>query len=178
MSAGRNTGQPVGSGTPSAFGSSACKRPLNNSVSVPAPERGPALAKPRLLGKDPVDQIPATDMAAGKKPGKEQAPARRRGRLRGFAKVSAKGEQGMLARRAWLCSSWHGYGAEPASDRSPVRLSRECVETECRSEELSAHATGEPQRARESRGSHPPLQQDGAARRCAAGVAASTPVYQ
>ena len=32
------------------------------------------MAKPKLLGQVAVDQIPATDMAAGKKPGKEQPP--------------------------------------------------------------------------------------------------------
>ena len=60
---------------------------------VPAPARGPALVASRPLGSAPVDQMFATNMtnmAAGQRPGTEQAPARRRGRLRGYATVSGR----------------------------------------------------------------------------------------
>ena len=70
---------------------------------VPAPERGPALVMPRPHGSAPVDQMFATNMtnmAAGQRPGNEQAPAWRRGRLRGYATVSGRrGDDGSTVAR-------------------------------------------------------------------------------
>ena len=89
---GRTPSAPVQAGA-RPFGSSPCKRPLNDSVSRPRPRAGTrfGMAEAAQIGPGLPDTSDKHGVA--KKPGKEQPPARRRGRLRGVASVSCKEEQ-------------------------------------------------------------------------------------